>query len=103
MNETPGVLKLTGKQARTLRGLGHKLQPVVMVGRQDVSDDVVAAVDEALNAHELIKVKLQEGCLSDRHLVAEELSRQTGSSVAQVLGKTILLYRPSEKGLIPLP
>jgi RNA-binding protein len=95
--------QLTGKQARFLRGLGHKLQPVVMIGRQEITEDVVAAVDEALQAHELIKVKLQEGCLTDRRSVAEGLSRQTGSAVAQILGKTILLYRSSDKQLIRLP
>ena len=94
---------LTGKQARFLRGLGHKLQPVVMIGRQEVSAEVIAAVEEALQAHELIKIKLQEGCLTDRRTVADELSRATGSAVAQVLGKTILLYRPGEKELIRLP
>lgn len=95
--------KLTGKQARFLRGLGHKLQPVVMIGKQEVSEEVVAAVDEALTAHELIKVKLQEGCLTDRRVVAEELAQETSAAVAQVLGKTILLYRASEECLIKLP
>lgn len=99
----PQAKSLTGKQARFLRGLGHKLQPVVMIGRQEMSDDVVAAVDESLQAHELIKIKLQEGCLTDRRVVAEELAAKTGAAVAQVLGKTILLYRPSEKELIQLP
>ncbi|MCK4535665.1 MAG: ribosome assembly RNA-binding protein YhbY [Desulfuromonadales bacterium] len=101
-NGTPAK-KLTGKQARYLRGLGHKLQPVVMIGRQELSEEVVAAVDEALEVHELIKVKLQEGCLTDRRTVAAELAKQTGSAVAQVLGKTILLYRSSEKELIKIP
>lgn len=103
MNKSPRKITLTGKQARFLRGLGHKLQPVVMVGRQEVSEDVVTAADEALRTHELIKVKLQEGCLTDRRTVAEELAQQTGSAVAQVLGKTILLFRPSDKELIKLP
>ena len=102
MTESISPKKLTGKQARFLRGLGHKLQPVVMIGRQEVTTEVLQAVEEALDAHELIKVKLQEGCLTDRRLIAEELSRQTGASIAQVLGKTILLYRPSEKNLIEL-
>lgn len=100
---SPQEKSLTGKQARFLRGLGHKLQPVVMIGRQEMSDDVVAAVDEALQAHELIKIKLQEGCLTDRRVVAEELAAKTDAAVAQVLGKTILLYRPSENELIQLP
>ncbi len=103
MNAPSQAKPLTGKQARFLRGIGHKLQPVVMIGRQEISEEVVAAADEALLAHELIKIKLQEGCLTDRRVVAEELSAQTGSAVAQILGKTILLYRPSEKELIQLP
>ncbi|MDT8441491.1 MAG: ribosome assembly RNA-binding protein YhbY [Desulfuromonadales bacterium] len=99
----PAMPRLTGKQARFLRGLGHKLRPVVMIGRQEISETVLASVDEALTAHELIKVKLQEGCLLDRHAVAEQLAAASGAAVAQILGKTILLYRPSEQRLIDLP
>jgi len=94
---------LTGKQARYLRGLGHHLQPVVMIGREELSDAVLASIEEALTAHELIKVKLQEGCLLDRREAAVLLAERTGSAVAQVLGKTILLYRQGEKAKITLP
>jgi len=94
---------LTGKQARYLRGLGHHLQPVVMIGKEDLSDSVLASIEEALAAHELIKVKLQEGCLLDRREAAALLAERTGSAVAQVLGKTILLYRQGEKQKINLP
>jgi RNA-binding protein len=94
---------LTGKQARYLRGLGHPLRPAVMIGRQDLTDTVHASLDASLTAHELVKVKLQEGCMLDRHEVAERLAIATGAAIAQVLGKTILLYRPSDKKLITLP
>lgn len=94
---------LTGKQARYLRGLGHHLQPVVMIGKEELSDAVLASIEEALTAHELIKVKLQEGCLLDRREAAVLLAEQTSSAVAQVLGKTILLYRQGEKAKITLP
>ena len=94
---------LTGKQARYLRGLGHHLQPVVMIGREELSDAVLASIEEALTAHELIKVKLQEGCLLDRREAAVLLAERTGSAVAQVLGKTILHYRQGEKAKITLP
>lgn len=100
---TPLRPHLTGKQARFLRGLGHKLRPVVMIGRQEITAAVLASVDEALSAHELIKVKLQEGCLLDRHQVATQLSEASNAAVAQILGRTILLYRPSEQELISLP
>lgn len=96
-------MTLTGKQVRFLRGLGHKLSPIVMIGKEEVSDNAVAATDEALDSHELIKVKLQEGCLSDRRDVAQELAKRTKSGVAQVLGRTILLYRPSDEKKITLP
>ncbi|MCM2263577.1 MAG: ribosome assembly RNA-binding protein YhbY [Desulfuromonadales bacterium] len=94
---------LTGKQARFLRGLGHALRPAVMIGRQELTDAVRISLDESLTAHELVKVKLQEGCLLDRREAAEKLAAATGAAVAQVLGKTILLYRPSDKKLISLP
>jgi RNA-binding protein len=94
---------LTGRQARFLRGLGHHLNPVVLIGREGLTPALLAALDIALTSHELIKVKLQEGCPLDKKAAAEELAVQTGSAVAQILGKTILLYRPSEKALIPLP
>lgn len=97
------MLQLTGKQARFLRGLGHHLQPVVMIGREEISERVLASVEDALVAHELIKVKLQEGCLLERREAAAVLAEKTGAGIAQVLGKTILLFRPGEKHKISLP
>ncbi len=96
-------MTLTGKQARYLRGLGHHLKPVVMVGKDEVTEAIIAAVEEALEAHELIKVKLQEGCLGDRKDIAAELAKATGASIAQVLGKNFLLYRESDEKKIKLP
>lgn len=95
--------QLTGKQVRFLRGLGHHLQPVVMIGKEALSDAVLASLEEALATHELIKVKLQEGCPLDRREAAPILAEKTGSTVAQVLGKTILLFRQSEGRKINLP
>ena len=103
MNNTLSSPALTGKQARFLRGLGHNLRPTVMLGREEISTTVVAALNDGLTAHELVKVKLQEGCLLDRHEAATQLAAATGAAVAQILGKTILLYRPSDKKLITLP
>lgn len=96
-------MQLTGKQNRYLRGLGHHLKPIVMIGKEEVNDAVISATDEALEIHELIKVKLQEGCLSDRKNVAQALADATDSAIAQVLGKVILLYRQSKEPQIKLP
>jgi RNA-binding protein len=84
---------LTGKQLRHLRGLGHDLKPIVQVGRAGIDDGVVAAVDQALTDHELVKIKVGEGAELDRHDAAEAIAQRTGSEVAQVLGNTLLVYR----------
>ena len=85
-------MPLDGKSRRKLRALGHHLDPVVLIGHQGVTDAIVAAVDQALHDHELVKVKINEGP-ADRHEAAEALAAQTTSEVAQVLGKTLLLFR----------
>jgi len=97
------MAKLTGKQARYLRGLGHHLNPTLIIGKEELSEGVVAEADLALNSRELIKVKLLESCLRDRQEVAGELAEKTGAEIAQILGRTFLLYRPSKEKIIKLP
>jgi RNA-binding protein len=94
---------LSGKQKRFLRGLGHGLRPVVTIGKNELNEALTLETGTALEAHELIKVKLLESCSSDRHQVAASLAGACGAEVAQVLGRTFLLYRRSEKRLIELP
>jgi RNA-binding protein len=88
---------LTGKQRRHLRSLGHPLEPVVQIGKNGITDGVIAAVDEALEQHELVKVRIGTECPEDRHEVAERLGPATRSEVAQLLGRTILVYRRHPK------
>jgi len=94
--------KLTGKQVRLLRGIGHHLQPAIMIGKEALSEALLASLDQALSRHELIKVKLQEGCALDRREVAGMLSLKSGAETVQVLGNTILLYRPADPPVIKL-
>ncbi|MGO8968212.1 MAG: ribosome assembly RNA-binding protein YhbY [Myxococcaceae bacterium] len=86
-------MALSGKQRRTLRALGHHLQPVVQVGHAGVSEALLAALEQALHDHELVKVRVSENAPAPRAAVAAELASSTASEVAQVLGRTVLLYR----------
>lgn len=86
-------MPLNGKQRRSLRASGHHLEPVVIVGAQGVTDGVVAAVEQALRDHELVKIKIAAEGPMDRHEAAEELARRTGAELAQVLGRTALLFK----------
>ena len=94
---------LTGKQKRFLRALGHGLKPVIQVGKGDVSEALIRETSEALASHELIKVKILESCLIDRHSVAEELGTACQADTAQVLGRTFLLYKPAKEPKLELP
>jgi RNA-binding protein len=88
---TPGAL--SGKQRRHLRALGHGLHAVVQAGKNGLTDELLQAVDAALLQHELIKLKVQRECPADCDELARELGAQVGARVAQVLGRTVLLYR----------
>ena len=89
-------MALNGKQRRALRALGHHLTVVVQVGADGISDGVVSAADQALEDHELIKVKIAAEREARDEAVAE-LSKATKSEVAQTLGKTVLLFRKRKK------
>jgi RNA-binding protein len=95
---------LSGKQRRHLRALAHDLRPIVQVGKGGIDEGLVAAVDQALTDHELIKVKVGESASVDRHDAAEDIATKTRSEIAQVLGNTVILYRAHpEKPTIVLP
>ncbi|MGK3962977.1 ribosome assembly RNA-binding protein YhbY [Sorangium sp. So ce118] len=90
-------MDLTGKQRRHLRALGHHLDPVVQLGKAGLTDGVVAAVEAAVERHELVKVRLGTECPDDLGDVADALSKRLRAEVAQTLGRTILLYRRHPK------
>lgn len=90
-------MPLTGKQRRHLRALGHHLEPVVQLGKLGLTDAVTAAVEDAIERHELVKVRLGTECPDDRHEVADKLAAALGAEAAQVVGRTLLLYRRHPK------
>jgi RNA-binding protein len=87
---------MTPKQTRKLRALGHHLEPVVMVGKGGVTEQVIAAVHQALDDHELIKVKINEEH-DQRTESAAALAKATGAQLAQLVGKMALLFRKREE------
>ena len=96
--------KLTPSQRRHLSSLGHKLQPIVTVGKEGVTEGVVAALEQALLDHELVKVRVGSSATEDRKEVAEELAEKANAHLASVVGKTMLIYKAHpEKPTIKLP
>jgi RNA-binding protein len=96
--------KLSPKQRRHLSGLGHTLQPIVVVGKEGVTDGVVAALEQALLDHELVKVRVGNSATEDRKDVGNELAKRTEADLVSVVGKTMLIYKAHpEKPKIKLP
>ena len=97
MTKPASPTKLSGAALRKLRALGHDLAPVVAIGKEGLRESLVAATDQALETHELIKVKIQREAPVDRHEAGIDLAARTGSVLAQVIGRTLLLYRRHPK------
>ncbi len=91
------LVPLTGKQKSYLRSLAHKLKPVVQIGHHGVTEGVLAAVEVALERHELIKVKVAGEAEVDAAAIAPELEKGAKCQLAQLIGHTLVLYRRREK------
>jgi RNA-binding protein len=99
------VNQLSGTQRKYLRGLAHKLRPVIQVGKNGISTELIKAVDEALNTHELIKVKFVD-FKEDRKQFSQEIAERTSSEAAGLIGNVAIFYRQQpdkEKRKITLP
>lgn len=77
--------------------LAASLDPVLQIGKGGVSPELAAAVEEALEARELIKLHVLKNCFADGRALAEELAGYTYAEVVQVIGKKIVLYREARE------
>ncbi|MBE5252717.1 ribosome assembly RNA-binding protein YhbY [Mixta mediterraneensis] len=96
-------MNLSTNQKQHLKGLAHPLKPVVMIGGNGLTEGVLAEIEYALGHHELIKVKIASEDRETRQLIVEAIVRETGANNVQVIGKTLVLYRPSKESKISLP
>lgn len=95
---------LTGKQKRFLRAKSNQEKPIFQVGKSGVTDNMIAQIDDALEKRELIKVKILQNCLEDKHTIAETISEQTSAHIVQIIGNNIIFYKESlEHKSIELP
>ena len=96
-------MNLSTKQKQYLKGLAHNLKPVVLMGANGLTEAVLAEIELALDHHELIKVKIAAEERETKVLIVDAIVRETKAEKVQVIGKTLVLYRPSEERKIELP
>lgn len=97
---------LTSKQRAYLKSLAVDLNPILQIGKDSVTPENVASVDEAFNNRELLKISVLKNCADDPREIAEVVAERTRSQVVQVIGRKIILYRPDKdkpKILLPSP
>ena len=96
---------MTSKQRAYLIGLASKEQTIIHIGKNGITPELTASVEEALEARELIKIGMQQNCADLPSNLAQTLSERTNSQIVQVIGKKIVLYREGKgkKKKIELP
>jgi RNA-binding protein len=87
------ALMPSSKLRKALRAAGHHLSPFVQIGKEGVSDAIVRELDAQLDVHELVKVRIGTESPEDRFEAAERLGAAAGAQIAQILGRTLLVYR----------
>ena len=88
---------ITSKQRAYLRGLGNTVETILQIGKSGISDTVAAQVNEALTAHELVKMRVLETAPVTPKEAAVELAERLSAEVVQVIGTRFILYRPNPK------
>lgn len=91
----------SSKQISHLRSLGHSLNPVVMIGNNGLTENVLKEIDSSLKAHELIKIQVQ-GDRGTREAMLSEICEKTGAVAVHHIGKQLLIYRKAEQPKIQL-
>lgn len=95
---------ITSKQRSYLRKLAHDLDPLVYIGKSDVTENIINEIDVLLESRELVKVKIQESSLLEPKETANELADILGAEFVQAIGRKFTLYRRSkEEPKIVLP
>lgn len=88
---------MTSKQRAYLKGLAMNINPIINVGKASLTPELTDAVCEALDKRELVKVGVLKNCMDDPNEIARAMAERTRSEVVQVIGKKIVLYKPSKK------
>lgn len=73
-----------------------KITPILQIGKSSVTPELISAVNEALEARELIKMHILKNCFDDPKEIAQVIAERTRSEVVQVIGKKVVLYRESK-------
>ncbi|MCQ2465349.1 MAG: YhbY family RNA-binding protein [Oscillospiraceae bacterium] len=88
---------LTSKQRSALRGIASTYETIFQVGKNGIQDTLIAQVNDALRARELIKLRVLDNSPYTAREAADEIAEKTGSDVVQVVGSRFVLFKRNPK------
>lgn len=91
-------MNLTDEQKKRLRGLGHKLKPVIIIGSEGLSESLIEEFDRSLAHHELMKIRVNVGNRDERDQVIARLCEHSQAELIQRVGNIALLFLKKAKG-----
>lgn len=94
---------LNNKQIKHLKGLAHGLKPIVIVGDKGLTNSVTDEISNAINHHELIKVKVRAEERDDREQMINLICKRTGATFVQRVGHIVTLFKRNKEAKIALP
>lgn len=94
---------LTGKQRSYLKGLANSLEPIMQIGKGGVTENVLKQIDDALNARELIKIKILNNSMLSAKDTANKIAESIRAEYVQSIGNKFVLYRESKEKIINIP
>ena len=93
---------ITTKQKSKLRSIALTKKAIYQIGQDGISNNLLEGLNNALEAHELIKITVLKNCSSNVNEIAFDIASNTNSEIVQIIGRNIVLYRKSKKQLIEL-
>ena len=90
-------MALTSKQRASLGGQAPTMDAIFQIGKSSLTPELIAALDEALEKRELIKVSVLKNCDDDPREISEAVAGRTHAEVVKVIGKKMILFRQAKK------
>lgn len=94
---------INAKQRKHLKSIANTLEPKINVGKNSISDNVIAQIDQILEANEIVKIKVLNNNLDDQDEMVQVLLEKLNAEFVSHVGSKITLYRKSDNKLIDLP
>jgi RNA-binding protein len=95
-------MTLSEPQKKYLRGLGHNLKPLIMIGEAGLTEAVGAEFEATLTHHELVKIRVRVGDRKLRDAIVADIAKNANAEVVQRVGNIALLFRPNPAKKDPL-